>query len=43
MTCPHCSSLKIANRSRLIAHGYKTFHCNAGQQTKKLETSFDYP
>ncbi len=27
MTCPHCSSLKIANRSRLTAHGYKTFFC----------------
>lgn len=27
MTCPHCSSLKIANRSRLTAHGYKTLFC----------------
>jgi putative transposase len=27
MTCPHCSSLKIANRSRLTTHSYKTFHC----------------
>ena len=28
MSCPHCTSLKIANRSRLTAHGYKTFFCN---------------
>jgi putative transposase len=27
MSCPQCSSLKIANRSRLTAHGYKTFFC----------------
>jgi putative transposase len=27
MTCPHCTSLEIANRSRLTAHGYRTFFC----------------
>src|SRR5918912_976144 len=33
MTCPHCSSLKIANRSRLTAHGYKTFFCKNCKRT----------
>jgi putative transposase len=33
MTCPHCSSLKIANRSRLTTHGYKTFFCKNCKRT----------
>jgi putative transposase len=33
MTCPHCSSLKIVNRSRLTTHGYKTFHCKNCKRT----------
>lgn len=28
MSCPHCSSLKTARRSRRTRHGYKTYHCN---------------
>jgi putative transposase len=33
MSCPHCTSLKIANRSRLTAHGYKTFFCKNCKRT----------
>jgi len=28
MDCPHCSSGQVSNRSRLTAHGYRTFFCN---------------
>ena len=33
MNCPHCPSLKVANRSRLTRHGYKTFKCNNCNRT----------
>ena len=28
MSCPHCTSSRISNRSRLTKLGYKTFFCN---------------
>jgi transposase-like protein len=28
MSCPHCYSKEISNRSRLTARGYRTFFCN---------------
>lgn len=28
MDCPHCTPSNVANRSRLIRLGYKTYFCN---------------